>query len=410
VRRLVKFLLPLVLIAGGFAAFKALQATRPERPVAEVGERVWRVEVAPVELRARAPELVLYGRVETAELLRVAASAPGRIAELPVRDGERVAAGQLLVQIDERDLLPRRQQVEAEIAELKAQLASEDNRVETDRKALIEEQKLVDLARDAVARAQRLKTQRVAAEADLDAAEETLARQSLALANREMAIADHGARRQALEARLQSAEARLAEVELELERSRVLAPFDGIVAGVEVTAGDQVKRDDVLLRFYDPGRLEIRARIPAPYQDEVTAALAAGEALGAWTEVAGRPLGLRLARIAGQGEASGVDGFFAVEAEASVLRLGQMLTVRLTRPKRPDTVAVPFAAVYGGERVYRLEDGRMRGVAVEVLGGVSNGRGGEELLVRSPGLAEGDRIVVTPLPNAVDGLRVEVVE
>jgi hypothetical protein len=47
---------------------------------------------------------------------------------------------------------------------------------------------------------------------------------------------------------------------------------------------------------------------------------------------------------------------------------------------------------------------------VEVLGGVSNGRGGEELLVRSPGLAEGDRIVVTPLPNAVDGLRVEVVE
>jgi RND family efflux transporter MFP subunit len=410
VLRLLKLLLPLVLLAGGFAAFKALQATRPEGPVAEVGERVWRVEVAPIELRARAPELVLYGRVQTAELLRVAASAQARVAEVPVRDGERVSAGALLVQLDERDLRPRREQVEAEIAGLHAQIASEDNRVETDRRALVEEQKLVALARDAVARAQRLKTQRVAAEADLDAAEETLARQSLALANREMAIADHGARRQALEARLQSAEARLAEVGLELERARVLAPFDGIVAGVEVTAGDQVKRDEVLLRFYALDRLEIRARIPAPYQDEVAAALAAGQSLGALVEVAGRPLPLRLARIAGQGEASGVDGFFAVEADPSALRLGQMLKVRLTRPERPDTVAVPFAAVYGGERVYRLEDGRMRGVAVEVLGGVSNGAGGEELLVRSPGLAAGDLIVVTPLPNAVDGLRVEAVQ
>ena len=409
-RRLVQILLPLLLLAGGFAAFKALQATRPERPVAEVGERAWRVEVARIEPQARAPELVLYGRVETAELLRVAASAPARIADVPVRDGERVSAGALLVLLDERDLLPRRQQAEAEVAELQAQLASEDNRLAADRQALIEEQKLVALARDAVVRAQRLKTQRVAADADLDAAEEALARQSLAVSTREMAIADHGARRQALEARLKRAEARLAEVELELERARALAPFDGIVAGVEVTAGDQVKRDEVLLRFYALDRLEVRARIPAPYQDEVSAALAEGQVLAAEAEVAGRPIRLRLARIAGQGEASGVDGFFALEGDPSMLRLGQMLPLRLTRPERPDTVAVPYAAVYGGGRIYRLEDGRMRGVAVEVLGGVRNGSDSEDLLVRSPALRAGDLIVVTPLPNAVDGLRVEAVQ
>jgi hypothetical protein len=89
-----------------------------------------------------------------------------------------------------------------------------------------------------------------------------------------------------------------------------------------------------------------------------------------------------------------------------------MLSVRLVRPARPDAVAVPFAAVYGGNRIYRIDaENRMRGVPVEVLGGALNGDGEEEdLLVRSAQLAAGDRIVVTHMPNAVDGLRVEAVQ
>jgi hypothetical protein len=92
-----------------------------------------------------------------------------------------------------------------------------------------------------------------------------------------------------------------------------------------------------------------------------------------------------------------------------VLRLGQLLSVQLERPAREAVVAVPFRAVYGGGRLYVVEDGRMRGVDVESLG-TRVGHGGEErLLVQSDALAPGDALVTTHMPNAIEGLRVEII-
>jgi RND family efflux transporter MFP subunit len=295
------------------------------------------------------------------------------------------------------------------VAELRAQILSEENRFESDRKALEQEQTLLAIAGDGLQRAQRLTKQRVGSETDLDLAEETLARQALAVSNRRMSIDEHPARLQALEARLQSARARLADIELDLERAMVKAPFDGVVAGVEVTVGDQVKQDAVLLRLYAADRLEVRARIPAPYQAEIRAALDSGALLRATADLGGVEVPLRLDRVAGEAQPSGIDGLFSVEAQSDRLRLGQMISLRLARPQRDDAVAVPFQAVYGGGRVYKLVDGRMRGVQVESLGGMQDGNGGERLLVRSKELAAGDRVVVTHMPNAMDGLRVEAI-
>lgn len=409
-RRLVQLVIPLAILGAGFFVFKALKATRPEQPRAQIEERIWRVEVQEVRPGDLAPELALYGRVQTPDLLRVAASAQARVAEVPVRDGQRVSAGQVLVRLDERDLLPRMHQAQAQVSELQAQVLSERNRNETDLKALEQERKLVEIATAGVERARRLQKQKVGSDSDLDAAEEALARQMLAVSNREMSIQDHPARLRVSEARLQSARAKLAEIELELERATVEAPTDGVVTGVEVTPGDQVKKDEVLLRFYELGGLEVRARIPAPYQEEVRTALASGGGLDAVADIGGGRVDLRLERLAGEADPSGVDGIFRVTSDPGALRLGQMISLRVQRPPQPNAVDVPFQAVYGGDRVYKLEEGRMRGVTVETLGGMGDGNDGERLLVRSPDLATGDMVIVTHMPNAVDGLRVEAVQ
>jgi multidrug efflux pump subunit AcrA (membrane-fusion protein) len=409
VRKLTKVLLPLLILAAGFAAFKFLQATRPGKSPVEVAERVWRVEVETVEPGSLSPEMALYGSVETPDLLKVAASAPARVAEVTVRDGDRVERGQLLIRLDERDFLHRLDRARAAVAELRAQIRSEKNRSERDRRALEQEQTLLAISRDGQERAQRLTKQRVGSETDLDIAEEAVARQALAVTIREMSIDDHPARLQALEARLQSARASLADIELDFERAVVEAPFDGVVAGVDVTVGDQVKQDDVLLRLYALDGLEVRARIPAPFQAEIRAALHSGAELTAIAELGGAQVPLRLDRVAGEARPSGVDGFFSVQGQSELLRLGQMVSLRLARPQRESAVSVPFQAVYGGDRVYKLVDGRLQGVEVETLGGMIDGNGGERLLVRSAELGDGDLVVVTHMPNAVDGLRVEAI-
>ncbi|MCF7982901.1 MAG: biotin/lipoyl-binding protein [Thiohalocapsa sp.] len=408
-RKVFKILLPVLIVAVAFGAFRVLKSTKPEQEPPLVQERVWRVEVEPAEPRALAPALDLYGRVETPELLRATASAAAWVTEVAVRDGDRVAKDQVLVRLDERDFLPRIAQAEARIAELRAEIGSERNRYETDKRALEQEKRLLEIAGAAVDRQQRLKTQKVGAEQALDEAEQAQALQALAVSNREMSIGDHPGRLQALEARLRSAEAQRDELALEYERAVVRAPYEGIVTGVEVTEGDQVSKGAVLARMYALDELEVRARIPAPYQAELVGVLRADEPLEAEAAIGTETVGLELERLAGEAQPSGVDGLFRITGDPALLRLGQMLTLRLDRPVRVESIAVPFGAVYGGGRLYKVEDGRMRGVEVETLGAYRGKTGNERLLVRSPDIEAGDLIVTTHMPNAIEGLRVEAV-
>ena len=411
VRKAIKILLPIVVLVLGVGVFRVLKSTRPEQPPPEVQERIWRVEVERTMPERMAPELRLYGRVETPDLLRATASAPAWVTEVAVRDGERVRAGDVLVRLDARDFVPRIDQVKAQIAELEAEIGSEQNRYETDRLALAQEKRLLELARDAVERQRRLKAEKVGAEQALDDAEQAAVQQALVVSNREMSLADHPTRLRALEARLASNQARLQELQLEYERATIRAPYDGIVTGVEVTAGDQVAKGEVLVRMFGLDSLQVRARIPAPYQAELLAALHEHGRLPATADPGDQALELALERIAGEAGPSGVDGLFEVSGDPSALRLGQMLTVRLERPARDGVVAVPFRAVYGGGRIYKLQDGRMVGIDVDTLGERQGGADGDErLLVRSPLLGRGDLIVTTHMPNAIDGLRAETLD
>jgi len=383
VRTALKILLPILVLAIGVGAFRVLKSSRPEQPAPEVQERIWRVEVERAQPQRLAPELTLYGRVETPDLLRATASAAAWVIEVAVRDGDRVAAGDVLLRLDERDFASRIAQVEAQIAELQAQLASERNRHDTDRLALEQEQRLLTLARDAVARQERLKTQRVGAEQALDEAEQAAVQRALAVTSREQSMADHPARVRALEARLASNQARLDELELEFERATIRAPYDGIVSGVDVTVGDQVAKGAVLARMFALDSLQVRARIPAPYQAELVTALAGQGSLPATAAIGDTTLPLKLARIAGEAGPSGVDGLFEVAADPAALRLGRDADgeARATGPGRRRRGALPRgvrrrAALQVGGRAYggrRCRDawcarrGRRRGAPPSAL-------------------------------------------
>jgi hypothetical protein len=80
-------------------------------------------------------------------------------------------------------------------------------------------------------------------------------------------------------------------------------------------------------------------------------------------------------------------------------------------PPVAQAVDLPSEALYGMDRIYRVEDGRMRAVRIERLGVVlRDGERRERVLVRSPTLQAGDQVVVTQLANAIDGLRVRSAE
>lgn len=404
-----KILLPLLLLTIGAGTFVFLKVTRPEQPSATVEERVWRVDVLEVRPDTLAPSLTLYGRVETPDLLKAAAPGDAVVAEVDVREGQKVSAGQLLVRLDSRDFLPRVDQARADVEELRAQIASERLRHVSDLESLDKEKEILRLARAEAARAERLKRENLGSSSALDQARQSAAQQALQVTAREFSINDHEARLNQLEARLQRAEALLHEAELDYERSVVLAPFDGIVAGVDVASGDRVKRADVMLEMYSLESLEVRARIPAPFQVELQGALAGPHSVRGGRGLGEDRVALELDRLSGEADPSGIDALFAINEGRDWLRMGEMLEFQVERPVRGHVCAVPYQALYGGNRIYVLEDGRLRGLAVEALGSHVNSEGEEQLLIHSDALKPGDRVVVTHLPNAVTGLRVEAI-
>lgn len=402
-----KILFPIAILAVAVGGFAALKASRPKQAPIPPTEQVWRVEAITVEPATLSPQLTLYGKVESPELTRAAAPGVGRVGRVLVLEGQRVRRGQLLLELDSRDFEPRVVQAQGQVDELMAAMASERMRHAADLDQLEQERRLLEFAAADVARLERLREENFYSQAAVDQSRQALARQTISLRSRKLAIEDHHARMAQLQSRLDQARANLEQARLALERSRVSAPFDGIVADVQVAQGDQVGNGQALITLYPSAGLEVRAKIPAPYQDEILDQLGRGHGLEATTRLAGETLKLKLTRLSGAADTRGLDGFFRFLAAHEQLRVGSLLTLHLSRAAVEGAMAVPYAALYGGRQVYKVESGRIQAVQVSVLGELAGER--PMLLIHSDALRRGDQVMTTHLPNAVSGLRVEVV-
>lgn len=409
--RWLRLLLPLLVLAASLAGFAYLRATREPLPPVQAEERAWLVQVVPVSLRARGPQLLLYGQVSNRGLATLSAAVAGDVQSVLALEGEQLRRGALLVELDPAELRLELAQREAELADARAQIESENTRHGADLEAMAIERRLLDLAQREASRIDDLVRRNLASATQRDQARAELERAELALVARQQAVSDHAARLAMLESRLAKARAARDRAALDLQRSRIEAPFDGRVVAVAVAVGDRVVPGSPLVELIDDTRLEVRALIPSARLATVRAALNDGASLAATAQVDGAPVALELRALAARSaEASGgVDALFRVTSESDALAVGRVLTVILDLPAVDDVAELPFEALYGLDRIYRIEDDeRMYPVPVRLVGERYSGDGARRILVTAPELAEGDQVVSTQLPNAVTGLRVRI--
>ncbi len=405
-----RVLLPLLILAVGGAGLALLVATKPKSQAAPRIESVWTVAVTEASLRSIRPTLTLYGRIETPRRSRLKAAIEAEVSEVPVKEGERITADQLLVRLDDRETAALLAQREADVRDAEASIASEESRYRNNLKALVREKELLELAQAEVKRALDLVRKGLGSESQRDTAQQNLVRQRLAVESREQSIADHANRRAQVAARLARAKAQLEIAKLDHQRTHIVAPFAGRIARVAVSAGDRVRPGDTIAELYDTVALETRAQIPDTYLGVVRRALDLGEKLPAISRVDGRVIELYLDRLAAEVTkgSGGVDALFRLQESADWLAIGRFITLELTLPPQSNIVALPREALYGRSLLYRVSDGRLDPLEIERVGSRVTSGGTEEILVTSPEIREGDPIVTTQLPNAIEGLRVRV--
>jgi RND family efflux transporter MFP subunit len=283
----------------------------------------------------------------------------GFVREILVRAGDRVQAGQPLVQID-----PDRRQAAATVTESQRAAREAD----------------LELAKQQLARAQELHASGAIARASLDQAE----------------AAHKGAAGQ-----LEALESQIRENEVELRYYRVTAPTAGIVGDIAVRGGDRVTPDSVITTIDSADGLEAYVNVPLEQ--------AARLRLGLTVELLGQDGAVLASNLITFIAPRADDRMQSVLAKVTLrdrpqgIRVMQYVRSRIVWSRAP-VLAVPLVAVsrIGGQSfVFVAERGdagfvaRQRPISVgDVVG---------EDYVVSTGLNAGERVIVSNLQKLGDG-------
>ena len=405
-----RWLLPIMILLVAVAIVMVLKATKPTAPSKPVQEKVWTVRVIDAEFGSYAPRLSLYGRIESPASSTLSSSVTADVQSRYIAEGELAEAGQLLLQLDNRDATLLLTQRQADVDRTEAQIAAEKIRYQADLRALQIEKELVTISQRTLERYKNLSSRQVASQNQLDDARRTRQQQALSLNTRQQAINDHPNRLAQLQAQLQQATALRDSAALDLERTRIIAPFPGRIASISVAAGDRVRSGDKLLSIYNTEALEVRAQIPSRFLPLIRQQLAADKTIQAVAALDNQPLQLTLDRLAAavDGGRVGVDGLFRIAESDYQGEPGRAISLDLHLPEQPQLIALPPQAIFGTDRVYIVKENRLQSRAVKRIGDSLDNSGKPRVLVRSSDINTGEQILATQLPNAVSGLLVEV--
>jgi multidrug efflux pump subunit AcrA (membrane-fusion protein) len=393
----------------GLATTGTLMATAPSHDANAVEEKSYPVTTMPVMEQDLAPELKLFGRVETPRHAQLTAAVTATVSTLNVSEGQMVEEGDVLMALDDADEDLRYQQRQADVAEARAALETIRNQLAVDQSVLAHMRELHNLTVAKRKRLEKLEKQNLVATEQLEDTRANVARQAIQLAEQQLKVDNHPQRLATAEAALNRAETLRDEQELRLSRTVVVSPFRGRVSRIAAAPGDRVREGDILLEIYDTAALQVRVTLPGSAVNPVKQALARGETITARLED-GSFRTIELEQLAGkvaEGR-SGVDGLFRVGSDES-LELGKAVDVTVVMPVIEQVTGIPVQSLYGDDRVYTIEDGRLRGVRVDTLGRRVDRNGQLQLLVRPQGEQLRGEILTTNLPQANTGLRVNVV-
>ena len=289
----------MVLLATCLIIFYLI-SSKPVPTKQQTPEKEWLVATESIQFTTTTPQINLLGRVTNPFDSALSAGIVADVAEVPVRDGMQVKAGDLLIKLDDQEILLTVQQRQADVAELNAQIVAENNRYSSDQVALKEEQQLLTIAENGVKRQATLQASKLVAQERYDAADSQRAQTALSVNARKLTLADHPSRLAQLKARLTRAETLLNDALLDAKRSEIKAPFDGVITSVSVSPGERVQLGQALVSLYNSHSMELHAQIPDRYVSEIRASLDSGKLIKAQSSRFGQTHDLLLQRLSGQ--------------------------------------------------------------------------------------------------------------
>ncbi|MEQ8824361.1 MAG: efflux RND transporter periplasmic adaptor subunit [Filomicrobium sp.] len=405
-----KILLPVAIVAGGYYGYNHLVATKPEPKVRPKQERSFTVQTQILKAGDFRPTLTMFGSTVAGRQVDIRALVSGQVVETSptLREGGQVEAGELLLKIDQIDYRTGLAELNAQLVETRARAEEFESSLAVAKQSLKHARDQLELAKTDLARAEPLARRgAISARTVDDRRQILLQRQQAAdeLQNNlkvwQARIVQQQAAATRLETSIERAERRLAE-------TRLRAPFSAYVTEVGAQVGRMVGSNDKVATLIDRDWIEVRFNLT----DEQYGRIVANE-----KSIAGREVDVRwvlgqtvftypatIERVGARitSDTGGVEVFarIANPLEPVPLRPGAFVEINVPDTKYRAVFKVPAAALYNGDTIYVIENDRLVGRKVSIVGGKS-----QDLLVRGD-LKDGERIMTSRISTPGDGIKV----
>jgi RND family efflux transporter MFP subunit len=307
------------------------------------------VETEPVRKMSFHDQIILVGRSEARARSRIVSEVSGRVLRIDAPEGNPVAAGDVLVTIDARSMEYSLEAKRAEVEQARAQ---------------------ADLAEKDLERSLNLFRQGLISDGELDADRAAATR---ALAVHRQRLAERG------------------QLELDLENSRIRAPYDGYTVQKRIDVGEWVNPGTPVYEMVDLGTIRVIVDLPEKYFGRVAPGSGVSIVLTGpdGREVTGTITGI--APSAGE-ETHTFPVIVTVENPDGLLGAGMLVRATLPLDETFTSLSVPKDAILrqGTQTmVYTVADGKAVPIPVR-----ERSTSGDRVAVEGPGLVEGMPVVV----------------
>lgn len=439
----IRIITPLAIVVGGFLAYGALKSLKQEPQRVEEKFLAPLVETSIVQPHQGGLDIQVDGVVVPYRELDISAEVSGRIAKKSelCRAGTYVTKGTPLIEIDSRDYQLEVDRLERELSQAAVMLKELDVEVTNNESLLKLAKDQLALQRRELDRQQSLAVKKVITDSDLDKSK----RDELAAVNSAMTLSNQllllATRRSRLESARDLSQSMLEKAQLDLTRTRVVAPIDGVIIREMVEADSYVQKGTSLVKLEDTAAVEVKCnlRMDDLYwlwaQEHPDAATQGPSAtrdyqippapVSVFYELGGRRYLWHgtLSRFDGIGvdertrtvpcrvlvakpreaEIQIVEGQHAGAIGPPALVRGMYVAVRVHAQPSTPLLEVPQRAVQPGNNVWQVEDGKLSIRKIRVAETIDD----LVLVYAEPdGLKPGVKLVSSPLAVATEGMAV----
>lgn len=373
-----KYLIPVAIVAVVVTVIVLITSNPPtskrggKKPISNVMVETRQLQSADYHV-----EVSSFGVVKPRTQSSLVTQASGQILSISpnFREGGFFNKGEVLVQLDDRDYLAEVKIAQAGILQAKQSLQEEQARVE---QALIDWKRLGN------------------------------GREPTELVLRQPQLA-------AAQAAMLSSQAQLDKALLALERTKVVAPFDGRILEKNVDVGRVVSTNAQLATIYATDYVEIRlpinnrdlALVDLPEQGKraVAAVQFQSDLIGvqSWQGQLDRTEGAIDNSSQQLYVVAQIDDPFSYQSQKQMpLKIGQYLTAKIAGKVLPNAIVIPTKAIYQGSYVYVVQEGKLLRTEVRILW-----QNSQDAVIAS-GLTAGDDLVLTPLGQVSSGTPVSI--